>query len=117
METTTTPVKGKKKLKIHIGLATIVCDVDDNIIEAMFDPTLKVKDCTDLVEELKKMNTPMEKQAELIVSSWFNRVSEVELADRQKYHMVTKNLGTVPTPAHYPEGSKAHKYYFTLEEI
>ena len=116
-----------KKLRINIGIATIVLDVNGVIIEAMFDPMVKVKDCKDLVSALQQIDKTegkdlMEQQAELVVATWFNKLDAIEIADRTKFHMVTTPLMVVDMPETYPqntypEGSKGHKYLFTFEEL
>jgi len=107
----------QKKRMISIGIATIVCDKDGKIIEAMFDPTLKVKDCTDLVSALKQIDGPIEKQSELVVASWFERVDSIQLADRLKWKMVSKSLGPVNMPKNYPEGAVGHVFHYMMEEL
>ncbi len=116
----------KKKLKIAVGVATVVLDKDGVVIEAMFDPMTKIKDCTDLVSALKHLDGPidgiLQKQSELIVGAWFSKVADMELADRNMYHMVSTPLKVLDMPVAfpkntYPEGSKGHTFLYTFEEI
>jgi len=113
----------KKKLKIQIGIATLVQNKDGVLIEAMFDPIVKIKDCTELVSALKQINEPntLALQAQTVMSSWFAKLNDIELADRENFHLVMRVLKTIDMPESfpkntYPEGSKGHRFLFTFEE-
>jgi hypothetical protein len=113
----------KKKIKIQVGIATIVQDKDGVVIEAMFDPIIKVKDCTDLVSALKQINEPnaLAIQAQTVTATWFSKLNDIELADREKFHMVMRVMPVLDMPVAYPQntypdGSKGHRFLFSFEE-
>lgn len=120
METKETPVVAettRKKARIPVGMATIVLDKDGEIIEAMFDPTIKVKDCTDLVAMLKSIDGDLATKSQTVMASWFVKTESIQLADREKYRMLCMPYKETPMPSNYPEGSIGHSFYYTLEEI
>lgn len=111
-----------KKIRILVGVATVVNSKDGAVIEAMFDPMVKIKDCTDLVSALKQIEEPIEKQAELIVATWFQKLNIMEESDPDKFHMVTTDLGIIDMQEKfpkntYPDESTGHRFLFTFEEI
>lgn len=101
-------------MKTEIGIATIICEEDGTIINADFTATMELQNSDKLVDELKKMEGPPEDKAGLIFANWFNKVSEIEMADRDKQKVVTTNLGTTQVPNTTMHSTR---FLFTFEDV
>lgn len=82
----------------EIGIVQLWYNENGKAVRAMFEPTIANygKDCADqLVEATTGNNTEKIKQdAEMIISHWFARMIDIELADRDQ-HKISSSLKQV----------------------
>lgn len=79
----------------QIGIATINYDQQGNVLEAYFNPTPKFEKID--ASQLKSVKSSKEAEvikynAEMILASYFSRMNEIELADRDKYEIGSEIL-------------------------
>lgn len=72
-----------------IGIVTISYDQDGKILNTSFQSEIEL-DKSGLLNELIKINCTNEAekiqlQADIVVASWFNEVSSIEIADKFEY--------------------------------
>ena len=83
-----------------IGVVTINYTKTGEVKSSNFTPTLKVEATDEIIEELKKMSKADDadivvNQAGLVMASFFSKMNEFELADRNKYEIVGKTIECV----------------------
>lgn len=77
-------------MKQEIGIVTLVYKEDGSLEEAAFLPTITVHSNKELVDELMTIKCSEEtkevqSRAEAVLASWFNMLTEIEIADRDQY--------------------------------
>lgn len=79
---------------MDIGVVTISHDKDGNMGEAYFKPTMQVSLDKSLVPALTagtmaSTDNPeyIRNQADIVMASFFSKITEIELADRDKYEL------------------------------
>lgn len=79
---------------INVGIITLYFDEDGRYTSGNFVPEEMKIDSASLHERLPFVDgvsqTSMSKSVEVIVSSWFQRMNDMELADRDKYELTTE---------------------------
>lgn len=82
--------------KIEIGIAEISYDKDGKLIAADFVPTKHITDLAKLCKDLEQIKPDsadaVQRQGEVILAEWFSHMNAIELADREKYHIVSEML-------------------------
>lgn len=79
----------------EIGRATIQYDEQGNVTLAYFEPTMKIGLDANIATELKKLvdSTQIEtvkENADTVMASWFAKMNQIELSDREEYDIVSK---------------------------
>lgn len=78
----------------EIGTVEITYDENGNARDAKFTPSLKISLTNKLLLELFKISGKdsegiIRSNADLVFGQWFSKLNEIELADREKYHVVS----------------------------
>lgn len=101
--------------KQEIGIAKIEYDKNGVVTSAEFEPTLKLNNPEALKAELSTIQCgdepTLKYNADLVLAAWFAKVSDIELADREKYKIESE----IVTCAKYPNGlvkSCTMKFFF-----
>ncbi len=86
----------KKKL-IEIGVVSVLYSPTWNVLDASFEPTMKHELDEKCLTQLKSISSDKDKDviksnAELVFASWFEKMNEIELADREKFEIVSRVL-------------------------
>lgn len=82
--------------KKNIGIVTINYDLQGQVTHAEFTPHLKVSlDEDDLLSQLKPVNSDTQAEtikanADMVLGSWFAKITEIELAERDEYQVIGK---------------------------
>jgi hypothetical protein len=81
----------------QIGYAVIEYDLQGRATSARFEPTLQVSYDPNLERQLKAIRHPKDEEtirtnAQRVLGAWFNKVTEVELADRETHEIVAENI-------------------------
>lgn len=80
----------------EIGVATLNYSVDGEFETAQFSPTMKVDVSSELMQELidsvdcKNEDEVVKNQAFGVFASWFQKMNEIELADRAQYEVAAE---------------------------
>jgi hypothetical protein len=103
----------------EIGIATLQYDQEGNLSAAELVPTMRVNLLPDLKELLSKSKAPdsqeaIRNDAEYVYAAWFNKMNEIELADRTQYKITAECVSCVKY--HSGKISEA-KIKFFFEEI
>ncbi len=73
-------------MKKEIGIARVTYDAKGNATHSIFIPQIKIDDEKLIQSELKNIGNGSKEtilgNAQLVMSNWFNKVSEIETADR-----------------------------------
>ena len=79
----------------QIGIATVNYDEAGNVVSANFEPKLKVEN-VDVKQLLSIKADPdvdvVKHNAEMVMASWFTKINDIELADRDDYNIVSEVL-------------------------
>lgn len=78
---------------MKIGIANLDYDTTGKVINAKFVPSIK-RIHNDVINRLKEVkgstdDQTIKSQAENLLSDYFNSINEIELADREKYKIVS----------------------------
>lgn len=78
--------------EIEIGIVDIDYSSKGEVKNASFRPTLKVKADATLKKQLLNLQSSsdsavIKSNAELMFASWFSKINEIELADRDEYEI------------------------------
>lgn len=72
-----------------IGIVTMEYDENGNVTSATFVPTMKVTLDENLVHQLQSIPASgavtLMNNADLVMSAWFSKTNEIELADREEW--------------------------------
>lgn len=84
-------------MKEEIGTVTISYDKTGKVIRANFVPVIKVNMGEELLKELKGVQSEsdeasMVEDANTVFAGWFNKFNTYELADRDKFEIVTEKI-------------------------
>lgn len=79
----------------EIGVAILHYNEDGSFKTAEFKPTIIVKIDSKMMDELFNIETQkgediVKEQANNVFATWFQRMNDIELADREKYKIVTE---------------------------
>lgn len=80
---------------LKIGTAKIRYNKDGTVASAKFTPAMKIEIEKNLMNDVARtVNQPaneiqLKNQADTILASWFDQVNKIELADREKYEIVS----------------------------
>lgn len=90
---------------LEIGIVTITYNNQGDVVSADFNPTMRIEVQEDLKQQLisVKENEDSEKlqaNADLVMGAWFSKITDIELADRSEYHIVSELLRC----NRYPDG-------------
>lgn len=99
-----------------IGTAVIRYDVNNNIISGVFKGELKQKFNEELIKQLQPSNDLdiIKNNADMALASWFNKITEIEIADREK----TRIISNVKKRTYYSNGNiKKCEIDYYLETI
>lgn len=108
----------KNGAETEIGVAVINYSPEGKVLSAGFEPTLKMSFTPELLDQLSgaKSDTAetVRVDSEIIMAAWFSKMNEIELADREEYHIVS----TVEECVKYPDGRiKTCKVKFSFKKI
>lgn len=83
--------------KLVIGNVLMMYDEEGNVINAIFDPTMKLDFKEPLSDQLQQIKcsedvTTVQQNADTIFAGWFSKLNEIELADRTKYEIKSNVL-------------------------
>lgn len=102
-------------MKTEIGNVILAYNEEGHTIMAVFNPTLKVETNSVILDALKEVEGKEQevimKKANVVMATWFNAISDIELADREKYLIE----GEVQSCHKYPNGQIREciiKYFF-----
>lgn len=99
-----------------IGIATVEYSEEGKVIKAFFEPKSKV-DMVDLNQLKQAVNLTQEDiqhNAEMVMSNWFSRQNDIELAERDQFKIISKVIECEK----HPDGKiKKCVIEFTLEQI
>lgn len=103
----------------EIGIVTLDYNEDGVATEATFNPTMKVN--LDIKALLQLTAIPADKSpqhvednAGFVLASWFERLNEIELADRDHYRVAPKVIKC----DNYPNGRIKHcEIAFNFQEV
>lgn len=108
------------KPNTKIGIARIEYNEDGTVKSAIFEPTMKVEAKADTlspflsIEDGNSSEEAVKEHAIIALATWFNKMNEIELADREKYTIDTE----VVSCEKYPSGSiKICQIEFHFEEL
>lgn len=81
---------------LQIGIATVQYDEQGKVTHARFKPTLEITVSPLLKDMLKDITATTDKEttlhnAEAAFASWFSKMTEIELADRDEYEIAVSN--------------------------
>lgn len=79
----------------EIGIVTLYYNEDGSFKTADFRPTMKITIHSELMNELFSIETQkgediVKEQANSVFATWFQRMNDIELADREKYEIATE---------------------------
>ncbi len=77
----------------EIGRATIEYDINGRVLYADFQPTMKVEVPSEVLQKLSSVEANKEiikENAATVFAHWFLKTNEIELADRDKFEIVTE---------------------------
>ncbi len=79
----------------EIGIVTLYYNEDGSFKTADFIPTMQITVTSELMNELFNVETQkgedvVKEQANNVFATWFQRMNEIELADREKYEIATE---------------------------
>lgn len=79
----------------EIGVVTIDYNEEGVAIHSLFEPTLKIKGGMSLLEQMEALTATQDPEiiksnADLVFGNWFNKLSEIELADRDTHEVVSE---------------------------
>lgn len=85
----------KPSEKLEIGVAHLNFDENGKINTASFTPTLTAflsgKDISDFFDiDCSEGEKALQDQATAVFSTWFNKLSEIELADREQFGIASE---------------------------
>jgi hypothetical protein len=79
---------------LTLGIVVIKYDENGNVITdgTHFEPTMKLPLNANVEEELKQIQgcddtETLKHNAEMVLSGWWSKMTEIEFADREKYHI------------------------------
>lgn len=100
---------------LKIGIAEIVYSEDGKVLRAFFTPTMRIGNVAEQLMKIRHGNAAQIRQdAEIVLSSWFNKMNEIELADRSEYEISSEVLSCTQ----YPDGgTKRCKIEFTFKKL
>lgn len=77
-----------------IGSATLIYNEDGTLKQGYFTPTMKIDLDDETIGQLYGVpcqdSEQIRNHSELIISNWFNKMTEIELTDRIQYKIVSK---------------------------
>lgn len=102
----------------QLGVATIIYDEQGNASLASFNPTLPTNVGTSILKTFKNIGNNdldvIKQNADLTLAAWFSEVTNIELADRTKYEIVSEVLECEK----FPNGNiKMCKISYTFKEL
>lgn len=99
------------KQKQEIGIVTMNYNDEGEVTMASFKPTMSITIDKNLFERFSKIGDTgkrikkespsvhyeedsemLRENAELVFASWFNKTNEIELADREKYKIISETI-------------------------
>lgn len=79
---------------MRIGTVHLEYDELGKLIQAFFNPEIKIEADEDLLTKLSEIKNSDEKniceQANTLFATWFSKMNEIELADRTEYHIINE---------------------------
>lgn len=80
---------------LEIGIATIEYSKGGEIASASFSPTMNFRADEELLSRLDfaphaSNEILLKEHADRVFSAWFNKMNEIELADREEYEIVSE---------------------------
>lgn len=102
-----------KKIKMNnsqpIGIVTMEYDEQGAVTSATFVPTMKVVLDDNLIRQLQSLTASdalaLQNNADLVMSAWFAKTNEIELADREEWTIKSRVVECIT----YPENGKVKK--------
>lgn len=91
--------------KLVIGKAVIEYDTTGKIKSATFEPDVKIDLALTFGTQLQELDGPtpeaLKESADRVLSAWFSKMNEIELADRDHYEIASE----IVSCDKYPNGS------------
>lgn len=79
--------------KLSIGIVKIEYDKEGKVIRANFYPSMNLEADDDLKNQLQTIKNSdqetVKSNASLVMAAWFSKMTDIELADREKYEIST----------------------------
>lgn len=81
--------------QVEIGRVVLKYNEEGKVVETHFEPTMRIQADQTLLNQLETIKADKDDKivkanADLVFANWFNKMNEIELADREKYEVASE---------------------------